>query len=104
MICLDTNISVCRLPDGQITSTRHFLFVQPLLQKYFCFSETQISLVIRHPVPLEGRWPSSRTLGRGAVDAAVPARISDCRASLACERSHCAQTNGIEADGKIVWS
>ena len=25
----------------------------------------------RHPVPLEGRWPSSRTLGRVAVDAAA---------------------------------
>ena len=25
----------------------------------------------RHPVPVEGRWPSSRTLGRDAVDAAA---------------------------------
>jgi hypothetical protein len=51
-----------------------FLAVQPHLQKYFCFSETKSPLCSRHPVPQEGRWPSSRTLGRDAVDAAAPAR------------------------------
>jgi hypothetical protein len=39
------------------------------------------------------------------VDAAVPARISGRRADLSIrERSQGAQTNGIEADGKSVWS
>jgi len=38
--------------------------------------------MICHPVPKEGRWPSSRTLGRGAVDAAAPARRRDRRAGF----------------------
>jgi hypothetical protein len=40
----------------------------------------------RHPVPHEGRWPSSRTLGWDAVDADV------------------LTTNGTEAYGEVVWS
>src|SRR3984893_17291726 len=40
----------------------------------------------RHPVPHEGRRPSSRTLGWDAVDADVP------------------MTNGTEAYGEVVWS
>jgi hypothetical protein len=38
------------------------------------------------PAPSEGRWPSSRTLERDAVDADAPI------------------TNGTEADGEAVWS
>ena len=46
--------------------------VQSGLQKYSAFAVGQISSTsLRHPVPKEGRWPSSRTLGRDAVDAAV---------------------------------
>jgi hypothetical protein len=55
--------------------------------------------------PEEGRWPSSRTLGWDAVDAAVPAHgFIAGRADKACERSDGAQTNGAFAYGKIVWS
>ncbi len=36
----------------------------------------------RHPVPREGRWPSSRTLGRDAVDAAASGAQADRRAGL----------------------
>ena len=61
--------------------------------------------MICHPVPQEGRWPSSRTLGRGAVDAAVPARIgwsqggfyrsvSD-RSASADERCCCVRQNRV---------
>jgi hypothetical protein len=32
------------LPDGQISSPLQLWRVQPLLQKYFCFSEMQIRL------------------------------------------------------------
>jgi hypothetical protein len=39
----------------------------------------------RRPVPKEGRWPSSRTLGPDAVDAAA------------------LLTNGANADGEVVW-
>jgi hypothetical protein len=41
--------------------------------------------------------------GRDAVDAAVPARMRDCRAVFR-ERSPGAQTNGAAVDGQIVWS
>jgi hypothetical protein len=41
----------------------------------------------RRPVPEEGRWPSSRTLGRDAVDAAASGARWDRRAGFACERS-----------------
>src|SRR5258708_5352431 len=41
----------------------------------------------RHPGPQEGRWPSSRTLGREAVDAAALARNGIAGQAQACERS-----------------
>jgi len=42
------------------------------LKKYSAFAVGQIiSTSSRYPVPLEGRWPSSRTLGQDAVDAAA---------------------------------
>jgi hypothetical protein len=44
--------------------------VQILLQKYFRFHQTQITgLISTIPFRKRGRWPSSRTLGRVAVDA-----------------------------------
>jgi hypothetical protein len=44
--------------------------VQTLLQKYFCFLRGQITcLFFAIPSRERGRWPSSLTLGRGAVDA-----------------------------------
>jgi hypothetical protein len=57
------------LPDGQITE----LPVQPPLQKYFCFSETQIrSISSAVPFPLEGRHAIVTAAGRDAVDADAP--------------------------------
>jgi hypothetical protein len=51
---------------GQITRC----CVQPLLQKYFVLHLTQLScLFLAIPSRERGRWPSSLTLGRGAVDA-----------------------------------
>src|ERR1035437_6177233 len=56
------------LPDGQFFD----LGVQPLLQKKFCFAADPNQIYNpRRSVPEEGRWPSSRTLGRDAVDAAA---------------------------------
>jgi hypothetical protein len=46
--------------------------VQSPLQKYFCFSEMQISLLIRHPVPIEGALRNVINAGRDAVDADAP--------------------------------
>jgi hypothetical protein len=73
------------------------------LQKYSVFPKCKSGYMICHPVPGEGRWPSSRTLGRDAVDAAVPARAV-IAGRIFRERSDRAQTNGAAADGKIVWS
>jgi hypothetical protein len=45
-------------------------------QKIFWFpSEANHLLIPCHPVPREGRWPSSPTLGRGALDAVVSCAI-----------------------------
>ena len=45
------------------------IVVQPFKQKYFCFSETQISYILRHPVPLRGALRNVTNAGRDAVDA-----------------------------------
>ena len=46
--------------------------VQSPHEKYFACAVGQItSTSFSHPVSQEGRWPSSRTLGRDAVDAAA---------------------------------
>jgi hypothetical protein len=73
-------------PDGQISRLAGDLPVQPPLQKYFCFSEIQIKLLIRCPASLEGRFAIVTDARRDAVDADVPI------------------TNGAEAYGKDVWS
>src|ERR1700761_889135 len=58
---------------------------------------------VGHPAPEEGRWPSSRTLGRGAVDAArVVAHGIAGRALLVSGRRR--GTNGASAYGEAVWS
>ena len=58
----------------------------------------------RHPVPLEGRWPSSRTLGRVAVDAAASGAWAWSQGGLWSVSEHSAQTTGEAAYGKTVWS
>ena len=58
-----------------------------LCAKIFHFhSEANHLRIASHPVPEEGRWPSSRTLGRDAVDADA------------------LLTNSVDADGEVVWS
>jgi hypothetical protein len=51
------------VPDGQISGALAVCLVQPPLQKYFDFSETQIRLHDLPSRPTEGRWPSSLTRG-----------------------------------------
>ena len=58
----------------------------------------------RHPVPVEGRWPSSRTLGRVAVDAAASGAWSCSQGGLRSVSQHNVRTTGAEAYGKAVWS
>ena len=56
--------------------------VQSPWQKYFCFSEMQIGLHDLPSRPERGALAIVTNVGRGAVDAAVPARMSDRRADL----------------------
>jgi hypothetical protein len=65
--------------------------VQPLPQKFFAFLPTQITCVFTAIPALWGVSPSSRTLGRDAMDAA---------ASGALWRA----ANDADADGEVVWS
>src|SRR6266436_692263 len=79
---------------------------------YFCFSEIPLDVYPKSALekipsrPSEGRWPSSRTLGWDAVDAAASGVTRDGRAgSLGIrERSNGALTNGAAAYGEVVWS
>jgi hypothetical protein len=68
-----------RLPDGQISCAAYRPRVQPLLQKYFCFSEIKIKLYDSHPVPLRGALRNVNDAERDAVDAA--ARLTSDAAS-----------------------
>ena len=62
-------------------------------------------LELSHPTPPEGRIMIVTDAGRGAVDAAALARDGIAgQVGEACERSPGEQTNGADADGKIVWS
>ena len=57
----------------------------------------------RHPVPVEGRWPSSRTLGRVAVDAAASGAWWCSQGGPWSVSEHNVQTTGEAAYGKAVW-
>jgi hypothetical protein len=57
------------LPDGQITSRFSKPLVQPLLQKYFCFSEMKIRLYDAPSRPERGALRNVINAGRNAVDA-----------------------------------
>ena len=62
--------------------------VQPSFKKYSAMLVGQIiSTSLRHPVPQEGRWPSSQTLGWDAVDAAASGANEIAGQASVCERS-----------------
>jgi hypothetical protein len=73
-------------PTGKSLPSQNFRHVQPFLQKYSDFQKTQISLYPLLSRPTEGRIAIVTDAGRDAVDAEVPI------------------TNGIDADGEVVWS
>jgi len=67
-------------------------------KKIFLFSSTpNHPYILRRPVPVEGRWPSSRTLGRDAVDAAVSGAWSCLQGGLWSVSEHSVQTTGANA-------
>jgi hypothetical protein len=78
--------------------------VQTALQKYSARRVGQIKTISLAILSREeGRWPSSRTLGRDAVDAAASCVKIDRRAACR-ERSSSRQTSDAKAYGKTVWS
>src|SRR6202790_5130285 len=98
---LETDQTLC--PSGK--SARAGVVACPApFEKILLFSRTPNQIyMIRHPVRQRGVWPSSRTLGRDALDAAAPARMVIAgRVSVSDSRG--AQTNGAAADGEVVWS
>jgi hypothetical protein len=67
-------------------------------KKIFLFPSTpNHPYISRHPVPVEGRWPSSRTLGRDAVDAAVSGAWSCSQGGLWSVSEHSVPTTGANA-------
>ena len=54
----------------------------PFCKNILFFRIPKSVYILRHPVPKEGRWPSSRTLGRDAVDAAASGMTRDRRADF----------------------
>jgi hypothetical protein len=90
------------LPDGQISE----FGVQPPLQIYSALLVGQIiSTNSRHPVPQEGRWPSSQTLGRDAVDATASGAQGRSQGEMNLVSDWPARrTNDVLAYGKTVWS
>ena len=93
-------------PTGKSVATPCVNLSSPFRKNISVFPKPKSALYHGYPVPREGRWPSSRTLGRDAVDAAASGVKRDGRAgSLGiCERSNGALTNGAVAYGEVVWS
>ena len=82
-------MAATKQPDGQI----------------FAFAVGQITFKTPGILsPGKGRWPSSRTLGWDAVDAAASGVRGDGRAGLAREPSPSRRRPAIAAYGKTVWS
>jgi hypothetical protein len=71
---------------------------------YFFAADPNHPYNSRHPVPVEGRWPSSRTLGRVAVDAAASGAWWCLQGGLRSVSEHNVRTTGEAAYGKAVWS
>jgi hypothetical protein len=87
---------------------RLMLSVQPSLRKYSCSRLTRLESISMASRPTQkGRIAIVTDAGRDVVDAAASGAQVNGRAgsglSQACERSNCAQTNGVVAYGKTAW-
>jgi len=96
-------------PVGQITSPPlavQVWLVQSSLQKYFGFSEMQIRLHDLPSRPERGALAIVTNVGAGSGGRGIARTQQRSQGgfyrSVSDRRG--AQTNGIEADGKIVWS
>jgi hypothetical protein len=78
--------------------------VQPDLQKYSCFPQTQITSISSAVLSPRGALAIVTDVGRDAVDAAASGVKRDAGQASACERSDGALTNDVAADGEVVWS
>ena len=78
---------------------------QSPLEKIFLFSfDPNQWQIIAIPSRTEGRWPSSRTLGRVAVDAAALARNVIAGRALPVSDRRRARRTTLASYGKTVWS
>jgi hypothetical protein len=59
----------CDYPTGKSVAPSGFRLSSPPSKNISVFPKYKSRYMIPHPVPPEGRWPSSQTLGRDAVDA-----------------------------------
>jgi hypothetical protein len=80
------------LPDGQITSCFPKWPVQPLLQKYFCFSLRQISSLSRIVLSCRGAYRDRH--GRWERDAVDAAALGVCVMAGQADKA-CEQSNGV---------
>jgi hypothetical protein len=98
-----------RRANGRWAQNRFFLKDRDLpgpasLAKIYCFArDPNHPYNSRHPVPLEGRWPSSRTLGRVAVDVAASGAWSCSQGGPWPVSERNVRTTGEAAYGKAVW-
>ncbi len=73
-------------PPGKSLAPVDFGRVQPHWKKYSDFPKRKISAIFSPSRPTEGRVAIVTAAGRDAVDADAPI------------------TNGVDADGEVVWS
>jgi len=78
--------------------------VQPHLQKYFCFRSTQIKSISIDVPPHRGAYHDRHERGMGCGGRGSARAQDEIAGRVSRERSRCAQTNGAEADGEVVWS
>ena len=78
--------------------------VQPHLQKYFCSRATQITSISIDVPPHRGAYHDRHERGMGCGGRGSARAQDEIAGRVSRERSRCAQTNGAEADGEVVWS
>jgi len=93
---------------GKSASPRAFACPAPFEKIFLFFRNPNHRYIVSHPVPEEGRWPSSRTLGRDAVDASGAldegALSAFAKASADWQSARRILWRRRVADGEVAWS
>jgi hypothetical protein len=97
-------------PTGKSLPVFRDVRVQPILKKYSAFAVGQITATDSRILSRkEGRWPSSRTLGRAAVDATalrarrIAGRPSGCERLIRAGRAMLLRTAKPCGPGTRCW-